>query len=145
MGIKLTKRPVATMFRGTPTPFDPIIRWMVDPLDQMFIHGFNVGRPNQKEYWRIANRKDTYESAEQAVAALQDLVATYIVSVQKTSNGYNLFRDGQLRAVPKDEWTLELQLNSEGILEDICQDVLRRVRETGTATEEMPRINFKIL
>jgi len=67
----------------------------------------------------------------------------YRVDVVKTSNGYDLFRDGQLMASPKDEWALELQLNAEGILEGLCRDFISRVRDTGSATEEMPLITIR--
>jgi hypothetical protein len=61
----------------------------------------------------------------------------YRIDVQKAPGGYDIFKDGNLVTTVKDEWSLELQLNSYGILEGICRDFLRRVRDTGKATEEI--------
>ena len=53
-------------------PTDPINRWKVEGLEKdVFIVGFNLGRPNQKPYWQIAGRKNNYESTEDALAVLQ--------------------------------------------------------------------------
>lgn len=53
------------------TPPDPIIRWKVEPLEKdVFIIGFNLGRPGQKSRWRIAGRETDYDTAEEALAVV---------------------------------------------------------------------------
>jgi hypothetical protein len=66
----------------------------------------------------------------------------YTIRVETTASGYDIFKDGMLVATPKNERELELQLNFYGILEDICEEFLQRVRETGNASEEMPFVKF---
>lgn len=67
----------------------------------------------------------------------------YTISGKETSEGYDIFRDGKLMASPKNERELELRLNFHGIHEGFCRDFIRRLKETGCATEEMPTVNFR--
>jgi hypothetical protein len=67
----------------------------------------------------------------------------YTISAKKTSDGYDVFRDGKLIASPKNERELELLLNFHGIHEGFCRDFIRGLKETGSAVEEMPVINFR--
>jgi len=64
---------------------------------------------------------------------------TYIINVRKTSDGlFDISRDRQLinEAVRNED--LEDYLRSHGIFEDLLHDMLRRLKQTGEATEEMP-------
>ncbi len=73
MRARLTKHPFARMNSGLVySPSARIITWEVKPLDDVFIYGFNVGKTNQCEYWRITNRNGEYESADRALAILQE-------------------------------------------------------------------------
>lgn len=70
--MKLTMTDPGRMYRGIPRTNDPIIRWKVKPLCDVFLYGFNVGKPSQKEYWRIGVRQRKFRSADAALAALQE-------------------------------------------------------------------------
>jgi len=53
-------------------PTNPIVRWKVRLRENhVYIIGFNLGRPGQKSWWRIAGRKTPYEAAEKALLVLQ--------------------------------------------------------------------------
>jgi hypothetical protein len=65
------------------------------------------------------------------------------IFARKTQTGYDFFKDGKLMASPRNERELEDCLNSENIFENVCQDFLRRVRESGEATEGVPEMKIR--
>ncbi len=67
----------------------------------------------------------------------------YTISAKGTPDDCDVFRNGKLMASPKSERELELRLNFHGILEGFCRDFIRKLKETGSATEEMPTIDFR--
>ena len=67
----------------------------------------------------------------------------YSIEARITSDGYDVFKDGQLMGSPKTDHELELRLNFHGILEGICDEFMQRLKANGQATEEMPNIKFR--
>ncbi len=67
----------------------------------------------------------------------------YTIKAEKTPDGFVVFKDGELMASPKNERELELRLNFHGIHEKFCRNFIAELKETGSASEEMPTINFR--
>ncbi len=66
--MNLSKRAVGLMIES-----QVVNRYEVVPRQdkRVFLIGFNIDRPNQKEYWTITGRKGQYSSADAALAVLQ--------------------------------------------------------------------------
>ncbi len=66
--MNLSKRAVGLMIES-----QVVNRYEVEPRQdkRVFLIGFNIDRPNQKEYWTISGRKGQYSSADAALAVLQ--------------------------------------------------------------------------
>ena len=68
---------------------------------------------------------------------------TQILTVRKNKEVFDFFMDGTLVQRAIDEKRLPAQLSLHGLLDDECQDMLARLRETGEATLELPSISFR--
>jgi len=67
----------------------------------------------------------------------------YSLSAKQTPEGYDVFRDGKPTGSSRNDHELELHLNFHGFHEGFCRDFIHRLKETGSATEEMPTVHFR--
>jgi len=62
----------------------------------------------------------------------------HTIFAKQLPTGFDLFRNDQLLGVLKNERELVSRLYCHGIHGRFLQDFLRKLKETGSATEEMP-------